>query len=164
MKLLVPILAGIIVLGGATIGLGYAGIINIPGITPSKKATPAVEKAEAGVEASADADSSPTASAAESPEEGPSSNAAPPEEEASLPPPPAEEAPRKDGTERLAKLWATMDAQKVAALVQQWNDGDVLLVLAKMDDEKLAEVLSALPPERALELSRGIKALDRGGK
>jgi len=162
MKLLVPVLAGIIVLGGTTIGLGYAGVINIPGITPSKKATPAAEQAEA--EPSADAESSPSASAAASHDGDATSDAAPPEQEASLPPPPAEEAPRKDGTERLAKLWATMDAQKVAALVQQWNDGDVLLVLAKMEDEKLAEVLSALPPDRALELSRGIKALDRGGK
>lgn len=164
MKLLVPILAGIIVLGGTTIGLGYAGVINIPGITPTKKAPPATEQAEGEADASADAESSPTASAAAPAEGSPSPNTPPPEEKPPLPPPPADEAPRKDGTERLAKLWATMDAQKVAALVQQWKDGDVLLVLAKMDDEKLAEVLSALPPDRALELSRGIKALDRGGK
>lgn len=161
MKLLVPLLAGIIVLGGTTIGLGYAGVINIPGITPSKKAKPApaqanAEQANALAPEGGEAPGNPSESA--QPDE--SAQEEPPPAD----PPPSETTPPQDGTERLAKLWATMDAQKVAALVEKWKDGDVLLVLAKMDDEKLAEVLSALPPERALELSRGIKALERGGK
>lgn len=161
MKLLVPVLAAIIVLGGVTIGLGYAGVINIPGITPSKKAKPAAEPAEA----QSSTESSPTAAdKADAPKQGAQSVEAPSQVEVPPSAPSAEAAPRKDGTERLAKLWTTMDAQKVAALVEKWKDGDVLLVLAKMDDEKLAEVLAALPPERALELSRGIKALERGGK
>jgi hypothetical protein len=161
MKFLVPILAAIIVIGGTTIGLGYAGVINIPGITPSKRTQVAV-KPEEGKEAAKDTSGS-AAGVQEPTQEGSAPESAP-QEEPPPPSPPVEEPPPKDGTERLAKLWATMDAQKVAALVEKWKDGDVLLVLAKMDDEKLAEVLAALPPERALELSRGIKALEGGGR
>lgn len=161
MKLLVPILAAIIVIGGTTIGLGYAGVINIPGITPSKRTQTAAQPKES--EQSAKEAPSETPSGGQAATEG-AKPEEPPQQESPPAPQPAKEAPPKDGTERLAKLWATMDAQKVAALVEKWKDGDVLLVLAKMDDEKLAEVLAALPPERALELSRGIKALEGGGR
>ncbi|MER3413622.1 MAG: hypothetical protein C4341_05175 [Armatimonadota bacterium] len=169
MKLLVPILAAIIVIGGTTIGLGYAGVINIPGITPPKKVKSTAKQVDGEQAANPTSlanerlgqqatDDAKTKAKSDSPISDP---ATPTTEETRAS---REQTSRQDGTERLAKLWTAMDAQKVAALVQQWKDGDVLLVLAKMDDEKLAEVLSALPPERALKLSRGIKALERGGK
>ncbi len=164
MKLLIPLLIAIIVIGGTFIGLGYAGVVNIPGITPEKKAKQAnaADVAQQGAD-EANQQNKATLQTTANPA-APAEQEPPAVEPPSAPSPEPEVIQQPDGTERVAKLWASMDAQKVAALVQAWKDGDVVMILAKMDDEKLAEVLAALPPEKALEISRGIKAMDRGGK
>ncbi len=156
MKLLVPILSAIVVLGGTVIGLGYARVINIPGITPSKKEQPkeptSTEKPEQSNEGLGSPPTSP-----------------PPSTEVSQPPsaqaqPEAVITERVDGTERLAKLWSSMDTEALVKVLDQWSDGDVLRVLARMDDKKLAELLSELEPDKAARISMGIKSLEKGGK
>lgn len=157
MKLLVPILLVIIVVGGTIIGLGFASVINIPGITPAKK------KAD-------EATSEPVAASNEEIGQKEATATQPVTQEAAPAPPPQNPAPapqvtqRVDGTDRLAKLWSAMDTDALAKVLEQWNDGEALRVLAKMDDKKLAELLSVLPPDRAARISMGIKSMEKGGK
>lgn len=69
---------------------------------------------------------------------------------------------RKDGSERLAKIWSAMDVEALVKILERWEDTDALPVLAKLEDKKLAELLSELPPERAATLSKGIKSMSKG--
>lgn len=60
-----------------------------------------------------------------------------------------------------------MDTAAVKKILLKWEDGDALPVLAKMEDVKLAELLAAIAaddPEKAARISKGIKALEKGGK
>ncbi len=154
MKFLIIICVAVIVIGGLFIGLAYSGTITVPGITPKKQAkTDQIELQIA--------------------EEEPSGNVTevkqPKEVIESTPPPvsqpKAEEPPsiQKDGTERVAKIWSSMDTDALVKLLETWEDGDALLVIAKMEDKKLAELLSALPAERAARLSKGLRMLNKGG-
>lgn len=153
MKLLTIALSAIIVIGGLFIGLGYAGIVNIPGITPPKPKkvedlSPIAEDGNGGVERSVRL----IASALPPPE---------PEEKS-----PAATQPTEDGTDRLAKLWSSMDTESVLRIVEKWDAGDALAVLVKMDDKKLAELLQAMSeknPDQAARISQGIKSLEQGG-
>jgi len=79
-------------------------------------------------------------------------------------PPNIDPPPRKDGSERLAKIWSAMDVYALVKILEKWEDSDALPVLAKMEDKKLAELLSQLPPERAAILSKGIKSMTKGGQ
>ncbi|KAA0228649.1 MAG: hypothetical protein AKCLJLPJ_00495 [Fimbriimonadales bacterium] len=153
MKLLTIALSAVIVIGALFIGLGYIGIVNIPGITPPKPKkvedlSPIAEDGDGGVERSIRLIAS------------------------ALPPPPPEEEsptaaqPAEDGTDRLAKLWSSMDAESVLRIVEKWDAGDALAVLVKMDDKKLAELLQAMSeknPDQAARISQGIKSLEQGG-
>ncbi|HWP30805.1 MAG TPA: hypothetical protein VNK96_03630 [Fimbriimonadales bacterium] len=71
---------------------------------------------------------------------------------------------RKDGTERLAKIWSAMDVEALVKILEKWDDADALPVLARLEDKKLAELLAELPPERAATLSKGIKTMPKGGQ
>ncbi|MCH8273675.1 MAG: hypothetical protein IH851_02690 [Armatimonadetes bacterium] len=163
MKFFIIGLSAIIVLGGTFVGLGYSGIVNIPGISPEKKVKQSVEDAE---ETAEDQDSEKE-DKTEKPSEDSETPAVAEKAAPETPPPAPPEAtppPRRDGTERLAQLWSTMDSEDVVKILDNWQDGDVLLVLVKMEDKKLAAILSALPADRAARFSKGIKALEKGGK
>jgi hypothetical protein len=150
-KLLIPILIGIIVLGGTAVGLGYAGVLNIPGLTPKKRTTPQADPQSAKPANETQAET-PTVT----PEPAPA---------AGTPPAATTELTRReDGTERLAKVWAEMEIDVLVKVLSEWNDGDALAVIARMDDKKIAEILNALPADRAARISIGIKALEKGGK
>lgn len=148
MKLVVILLA-IIALGGTVVGLGAAGVINIPGITPpknKKRQTLDIPK--------------PT-------EKITQVNA----QTATVPPPispdPAKVKTPKDGTDRVAKLWSNMDADTLLKVLKKWPEGDAVTILAKMDDAKLTQLLVAMAaesPDKAAEFSKLIKALPKGGK
>jgi flagellar motility protein MotE (MotC chaperone) len=155
MKFLVILLVVIIIIGGAVIGMGFAGVLNIPGITPPKKKPEVVDQTT---------DDAPIVNETQS-EDSLAEKAIEPSDkrhEERTPPPVIR--PAKDGTERLAKLWSDIDPTSLIKIIEKYGDSDLLPVLAKMDDEKLAKVLAALPPERAAVISRGIKALEKGGK
>jgi flagellar motility protein MotE (MotC chaperone) len=141
---LVVALVAVIVMGGAVLGLGYAGILVIPGITPSKKSQ--APKVEAGVVAA------PTQRPVAAPTQEPI-----PEEK-------PEVVPVKDGSARLAKLWSSLDAASLTKIIEKWPEGEAVPIIAKMDDEKLGQLLAALPPDRAAQISRAIKAMPKGGK
>lgn len=160
MKGLIFILVGVLVLGGTAIGLGYAGIINIPGITPkkapAKSSSPAQDTASNQTPKSGDA--APTTPVV-----------APKPEPKAEEPTPDKPKPvqRVDGTDRVAKLWASMDSETLSKVLTKWNDGDVLAILAKMDDKKLAELLNTIAstdPDRAARISQGIKSMEKGGR
>ncbi len=157
MKGVILLLIGIIVIGGTTIGLGYAGIINIPGITPKKQPKPAPQGEE----------KSETKESPKEPEIPKPSIEEPKKIEVPKEP---EQQPkvvqRVDGTDRVAKLWSSMDSENLSKVLAKWNDGDVVAILAKMDDKKLSELLNTIAstdPDKAARLSQGIKALDKGG-
>lgn len=154
MKFLVILLVALIIIGGAVIGMGFAGVVNIPGITPPKKKTETIDQP---------VDGSSTVNDLKSPEQSDDKTTEPIVQNREATPPPIVR-PAKDGTERLAKLWSDIDPTSLIKIIEKYGDSDLLPVLAKMDDEKLAKVLAALPPERAAVVSRGIKTLEKGGK
>ncbi|MCL6623392.1 MAG: hypothetical protein K6T17_02090 [Fimbriimonadales bacterium] len=142
------IIAAIVVTLGLVFGLGFTGIIKIPGITPKKQAQNATKE------------ETPEEKVAQTPKEAtakPSNAKNPKQTNPSAPSPNS-----KDGSERLAKIWSLLDAETVAEILKGWNDQDAIPVLTKMEDKKLAEILSALPPERAAKLSQKIKNLPQG--
>src|SRR6185503_1849585 len=100
--LLLLIIAG----GGVVIGLGYFGILIMPGITPAKKHAP----------------QPPASTTAEPPAPSVPAPASKPEPE----PVPRVEVPVKDGTDRLAKLWATLDADALSKILAKWPDGEAI--------------------------------------
>ncbi|MFN8139858.1 MAG: hypothetical protein U0R49_08685 [Fimbriimonadales bacterium] len=163
MKMLTIVLVALIAIGGTVIGLGYAGVMKIPGITPDKKkstvatqGTATKSEAEETTGNNKSTEQPPTAEPPTKPVEPPVSE-----------PPPTTSAPKKDGTERVASLWSNMDTAAVKKILLKWEDGDALPVLAKMEDVKLAELLAAIAaddPEKAARISKGIKALEKGGK
>lgn len=154
MKFLIIICVVVVVVGGLLIGLAYSGTITIPGITPKKQA-----KSGSTEEQVAEEKPSGNVTEVKQPEEV-IENTPPPASQ-----PKAEEPPsiQKDGTERVAKIWSSMDTDALVKLLETWEDGDALLVIAKMEDKKLAELLSALPSERAARLSKGLRTLNKGG-
>lgn len=156
-------LVALIAIGGTVIGLGYAGVMKIPGITPDKKKTTAATQGTA-TKSKAEETTGNNKSTEQPPAaEPPAKPVEPPVSE----PPPTTSAPKKDGTERVAGLWSNMDTAAVKKILLKWEDGDALPVLAKMEDVKLAELLAAIAtddPEKAARISKGIKALEKGGK
>ena len=143
MKLVVILLA-VIALGGLVIGLGYAGVLYIPGISAVKKRG-AKPQVVTNVVTQA-----PTV-------QPPAPKITQPQTQTPIKPPP-------DGTDRVAKLWSSLDVESIQKILDKWPSGETLPILAKMNDEKLAELLAKLPPAKAAELSRNLKALPKGGK
>lgn len=130
-------------------GAGFAafkGIITIPGITPKK-----VAKKASNLYGEAGAD--PAKKVAEKP------NPKPPEPQ--KPKPKAPEAPKVDlalGNQKVADVWSAMSTDAILGVIKNWKDEDVAPVLALMEDDKTAEVLSQVTPERASSLSQKLRA------
>lgn len=129
---------------GSIVGAGMTGVIDIPGLTPAKKAAKQNKKEP------------PKASASPAPTLDAERSA------------PADNTPRSVakvlsdpqlGNRRLAKLWNEIDTGRLIPILGDWKDRDLALVLAKMDPAKTAEVLAALKPARASKLSRELLRL-----
>lgn len=61
--------------------------------------------------------------------------------------------------QRLAKIFAQMQARNAAKVLEQMEDGDIRSVLSLMGDRQAAAILSAFPPVRAAAITKGaIKA------
>lgn len=161
----------------ALFGLVFTGVIHVPGVSPEKK-----KAAAKGVYADAPVDvpeskpdpGEPTESdpPKEKPEEtkaqGDSRKPAPekPTDSAATataspstsPPQPAKPdeaaADPLSGQKALAKLWNTMEAPALVAIVADWSDDDLALQLSVMKADKVAELLAALKPERASKISK----------
>lgn len=63
------------------------------------------------------------------------------------------------GAAKLARLWNEVEAPKLLAIAKDWKERDLARVVVRMDAEKVAEVLSLLPPKRASALSREMQRL-----
>lgn len=61
------------------------------------------------------------------------------------------------GVKKVAKLWNELEPDKLQLIIADWKDPDAATVLAKMDPERVADLLAMLPPKRASALSRAIQ-------
>lgn len=61
------------------------------------------------------------------------------------------------GARKLAQLWEGMEAEALTKVIANWRDADLAKVMAKMDADKVAEVLTGMPPAKASTLSRAIQ-------
>ena len=79
-----------------------------------------------------------------------------------LPPPkPVPPLPPPDpgpGEARLAALWTELPTDRLVALVEKWPRPQIGRILCLMDDEPITNLLAALPPARAADLSRAVAA------
>jgi hypothetical protein len=154
MKGVVIIVVVVLVIGGV-VGAAMTGMVNIPGLTP-KKAKPAGQYGEAGgmygenalamygEDASKDAKKKP-----EKKEESPAKT---------KPKPKIVTEDAEAGLAKLAGVWNEMKPEDLAKVVEKgWNDVELAKVLAKMDTEKTAKLLSLLPADRAGKLSKALQ-------
>jgi hypothetical protein len=126
----------LLVLGGAVVGLGMAGVVQIPGLTPKKKApAPVVE---------AIVEKKPVVKKEPKPQ-----------------PTPKTDDPEK-GHIAVAELWNEMDLKALLPLTDKWREAELAPILAKMDTEKVVELLSQMKPERAVVLTRALQRIAEG--
>ncbi len=140
------VLLVVFIAAGAVAGLAMAGKINIPGLTPKKKAPPTA----AGAAKPAD---KPKATEPPKPEEDPADNAP------AKDPAPTTKVVDKAGAEKLAGVWNEMPAAKLADVVADWKPDDLAMVMNEMDDDKSALLLAALKPGIASKVSSALKTL-----
>ena len=132
MLFLIPVL-----IAGAVVGLGLAGVVNIPGLTPKKKPVAKVAakvvkpKPKAKVE---EKDDKPKISG----------------------------DPGK-GFETVAGLWNEMPTPKLLEITAKWRDEDLSPILLRMEPEKVVEYLGLLKAERAASLTKAIQKLAETG-
>ncbi len=86
------------------------------------------------------------------PEKAPSAPAAPA-------PRPTTRTDPDAGAARLAKLWNEVEGTKLLAIAKDWKDPALARVAARMEPEKVAEILALLPPKRASALSKEMQRL-----
>ncbi|MCC7433749.1 MAG: hypothetical protein IT363_03630 [Methanoregulaceae archaeon] len=130
------IVVSLLVMGGAVVGLGMAGVVQIPGLSPKKKApAPVVE---------AVAEKKPVA-----------------KKEPKSEPAPKTGDPEK-GHVAVAELWNEMDLKALLPLTEKWREAELAPILAKMDTEKVVELLSQMKPERAVVLTRALQRIAEG--
>lgn len=134
MKKVILIVLPLLIIGGSVVGLGMAGVVNIPGLTPKKKPAPTV--AAKKIEEK-------KAPAPKKPKPAPTVKAADPTK----------------GEEAVAKLWNEMDMKALLPITEKWKDAELAAILSKMDNEKVVELLSAMKAERAVTLTRAIKKI-----
>lgn len=133
MKKVILIVLPLLIIGGSVVGLGMAGVVNIPGLTPKKKAAPVVEAKKP----------EPKKEVAKKPKETPKTKSGDPAK----------------GQEAVAKLWNEMEMKSLLPITEKWKDAELAPILAKMDNEKVVELLSGMKPERAVALTRAIQKI-----
>jgi len=160
LAILIPIIAA-----GAVVGLGMAGIVKIPGLSPAEKKAAQSAYAKDAQKDTADAKDAKDPKAAKDPGAADSktasnapqtqSNPASGSKLASDPQPPAptgakskpakQAPPTSDaGAKKLAQIWSGIDAPNLIAITSDWSDADLVKVLKNMDGDKVAEFLTAL--------------------
>ncbi|MHB8635269.1 MAG: MotE family protein [Fimbriimonadaceae bacterium] len=136
---LIFIIVGIVLLVGAVIGLGVAGIVPIPGLSPANKTQAKKDDPKAA---------DPKADAAKT--LGPATPTAPVATKPIKPPDPAPAAapPKLDldkGYTKLAAVWGEIDPKKLAdILLTQYRPEAAAPILKRMDEDKVAAVISSM--------------------
>jgi Mg/Co/Ni transporter MgtE len=155
---MIILIVAMLAIAGSVVGLAFAGIIQIPGITPQTpvKVVDASKNQTGGLlwtltkpwndlaKRAADADKAAKALAAK--------NA----------PPPETDAPKVDpdlGDEKLAALWNDLDVNQLISITKKWQPAPLAKVLAKMDSDAVTKYLNSLDAARADVLSRAIQTL-----
>ncbi|MCE2767370.1 MAG: hypothetical protein LW628_10735 [Fimbriimonadaceae bacterium] len=113
--------------------------INIPGLTPKKKAT---------------AKSAPKV--APKPFSAPKAKVEPPKAVAEKP---TETIVDKQGAIKLAEVWNELPVPELIAIVETWKPSEIAPVLNEMDSEKAAEVMAKMKPKQASDVSRELKRI-----
>jgi hypothetical protein len=149
-----------VVVIAAVVGLGLSGVINIPGLSPKKKAKVAAgmytEKDDKAVEAKKPPAKKPVATKQ----------------------PPAKpkvkvirlEKNSKKGAEALATVWNEVKIPELAQITASWKDDELAAVLNYMDTSKVAKFLEQIAkgdppnkidpnPKRASTLSKRLQEL-----
>jgi len=126
-----------VIIAGAIAGLGLAGIINIPGLTPKKKVT-------ANLDTKVD---KPKVKA--KPRVEP--------EKAKIAGDPVK------GYKTVAGLWNEMPTPKLVDITAKWREEDLSPILLRMEPEKVVEYLGLLKPEKAASLTKKIQQLAESG-
>jgi len=73
-----------------------------------------------------------------------------------------EEKEGRSAAARLAQIFATMEPEEAAAVLQHLDDPSVQVILFHMSDRIAGQILASLEPERAARLSRAVFG-SRGG-
>ncbi|MBI5708562.1 MAG: hypothetical protein HZC36_16375 [Armatimonadetes bacterium] len=151
MKLLIIV---VIVLAGMFVIGARAGIVDIPGLSPAKKAGQAAK----GYATDADParvtkdDEKPTAESAAEPEKT-AEVASKDVEKPKAPTPVEPEIDPLAGEKSLARVWKGLDAAVIAPMVRTWKDEELARQFAAMSPKQVGEILALLPPDRASKLS-----------
>jgi hypothetical protein len=142
------------------VGLGLAGVVQIPGLTPAKKS---LKKASAVYE---DKDDKKLAANLGS-KKPIARNSEPPKAKPKLV---AKTTDPEQGAEALAAVWNEMKVPELASITKTWSEADLAKVLMHMDTDKVAKFLAGLVkgdptakitpnPTRASNLSKKLQAL-----
>lgn len=134
-----------LLIAGGVVGCAFMGLINIPGLTPKKKAKATATNAAMYGEQKAPVEKKPDPK---------------PKEAKVAPRMPVEEAPKPDldqGAKRIAKVWNEIEVTKLKDIIAKWKDDDIARVLTKMDPGKSAEILSALDADRASNICEAMQ-------
>ena len=145
-KGMIIVVVVVVTAGVGVVGAAKMGAVNIPGLTPKKKALavksytedkdPALEKKKDKLKP-------------EKPKEQPA------------PPKPAEKPISRiepeAGAQHIADVWSTMDSSKIMEITKDWKELELAKVIVLMDQQKAAEILAAMDPKKASALSRAIQ-------
>ena len=132
---LVLLFAGV----GAVVGLAMSGKVNIPGLTPKKKALP-----------------TPVAKPKPKPPVVAKKEPASANDPAVKAPAPVND---KQGAIKLAEIWNEMPTDKLSKVLEKWKPTDLAQILNEMDPAKVADTLGAMKPERASTVSQEMRKL-----
>lgn len=150
--LLIAIPLALVVIGGGVYGAATMGLLKIPGITPkSKMGKIAKLYGEAGGKMyGEDKDKF----AASIPKRKPRPETPKPTPKATY------TVDAAKGAAAVAEVWNGIDTPQLVAIVKDWKDEELALVLANMDSGKASELLAAMESKRASKVSQELQALN----
>jgi len=144
-----------ILLIGGTVGAAYMGVINVPGVTPTKTDATITEEAQPTEEEAA-----PEQSTSETTEDFQSTASTNPNQPEQIRTNPNNAEPNiAQGAKALAKYWDEISVQRLIPITDAYGDKDLAHVLFFMQRTKVAELLSSVSADRAAKLSRELQQL-----
>lgn len=138
-----------ILLVGTVVGLGYKGIINIPGLTPAKKAIPKAKAASGKQKVNNPNTTNQSPPVALSPASSAPTPVAPKPIQSTV--------DQNAGAKKIAAIWGEMDPADIVKLIKNYKPKQVGLIFAKMDESQVAQVLELMPAKEAASLSQIIQ-------
>lgn len=152
---LIFIIIGVIVIVGAILGLGLAGIVTIPGLTPAKhkhtkaKADPKADDAKKQDQAKADAAAKATDDAKQADIKKQADAKATADKLAATP-----KLDVEKGYAKLAAVWSEIEPAKIEAILQtDYKPETAAPIFKRMDEDKVAAILTLMKPKDAAAYS-----------